>query len=291
MASQMELAIPLMTGASSMVAGNDDFEASRGGKKVMIQAGSLSGTLMDKSFLPERGAQGNLMSYVVKRGDTLSGIAYDFGISVQTIIDANSEVRARILQIGQELTILPVSGIAYTVQEGETIETIATLFGLHVSQLREFNRSVNLDALSSGAVIVVPGARQSLMRESRGAALPDLNGYFAQPVQGFNWGKLHDKNAVDIANACGTPVVASAEGLVTDLAEGWNGGYGNFVLVEHPNGTKTRYAHLALIESMLGDYVNQGAPIGTVGSTGNTHGPTGCHLHFEVEGAQNPMVK
>lgn len=112
---------------------------------------------------------------------------------------------------------------------------------------------------------------------------------FILPVLGINWGKLHSKNAVDIAAACNLDVVASAEGLIIDLKDGgWNNGYGKYIKIEHPNQTKTVYAHLNKINISLGDYVGQGQKIGEVGETGEA---TGCHLHFEVLGAKNPFVK
>ena len=61
-------------------------------------------------------------------------------------------------------------------------------------------------------------------------------------------------------------------------------------MIEHPNGTKTRYAHTDENFVRVGDYIAQGKEIATIGSTGNTHGPTGCHLHFEIYGAKNPFV-
>ena len=121
--------------------------------------------------------------------------------------------------------------------------------------------------------------------------------YFIQPASGLNWGILHDHNAVDIANSCGTPVKAAASGLVIndpDLGPGtagWNGGYGDFVLIQHLNGTKTRYAHLSKIEVAVGTHVSQGDEIGLIGNTGHVQGETGCHLHFEVIGAPNPFAK
>ncbi len=124
----------------------------------------------------------------------------------------------------------------------------------------------------------------------------DLGNYFASPTTGWNWGRLHDYNAVDIANRCGTPVYAAAEGLVVEVAndDGWNNGYGNYIKIEHPiNGSKTytRYAHLSKVLVDKGIYVLQGAEIGLMGNTGNTIGQTGCHLHFEVYGAKNPFGK
>lgn len=116
--------------------------------------------------------------------------------------------------------------------------------------------------------------------------------YFAVPTSGRNWGALHDYNAVDIANKCGNPVFAANEGLVIESrSAGWNTGYGNFIEIEHPNTTKTLYAHLSKNLVAIGDYVTKGSLIGNMGNTGNTDGPTGCHLHFEVHGMDNPLAK
>lgn len=236
-------------------------------------------------------ARGGVIVYKVKQGETLSQIAADFGISVPTITAANPKIRANSLQVGQELAILPVSGVTYEVKGGETLESVADLFNVPVARIQEFNRSVDFAGFQAGTSLVIPGATSRIAGGLR-SSLPDLRGYFSEPTQGFNWGRLHNYNAVDIANACGTPVVAAAEGLVVDgAAEGWNGGYGGFLLIEHPNETKTRYSHLGEIFAGIGDYVKQNQLIGAMGNTGNVHGPTGCHLHFEIDGAQNPFVK
>jgi len=79
--------------------------------------------------------------------------------------------------------------------------------------------------------------------------------------------------------------------VIESVVSGWNGGYGIYVLLEHPNSTRTRYAHLQKVSVSVGDYVSQGDIIGYIGNTGNTHGVTGCHVHFEVIGAKNPFAK
>jgi len=118
------------------------------------------------------------------------------------------------------------------------------------------------------------------------------NDYFIIPTTGWNWGQIHYNNAIDVANSCGTPVFAAAEGLITESdAKGWNDGYGQYIIIEHPNGTETLYAHLDENVAPAGKYVSQGELIGYMGATGNTHGPTGCHLHFEVHGTSNPLAK
>lgn len=118
---------------------------------------------------------------------------------------------------------------------------------------------------------------------------PYIPGYFSMPAKGFDWGILHPHNAVDIANACGTNIVASADGIINEESVGqWNGGYGDYILISHPNGTKTRYAHLEKVLVSVGQQVKQGELIGKMGETGNA---TGCHVHFEIIGAANPFAK
>ncbi|MBI4085528.1 MAG: M23 family metallopeptidase [Candidatus Liptonbacteria bacterium] len=117
----------------------------------------------------------------------------------------------------------------------------------------------------------------------------DLEGYLSMPTEGFNWGKLHSHNAVDIANACGTPIRAAAEGLIDDISLDERGtGYGHYVMISHPAGIKTRYAHMNKIFISVGQYVKKGEQIGTMGRTGDA---TGCHVHFEVYGATNPFAR
>jgi len=87
--------------------------------------------------------------------------------------------------------------------------------------------------------------------------------------------KFH--KGVDLAAPAGTPVVAALPGKV--ISAGYESGYGNVVLVEHEDGLRTRYGHLASINVKAGEKVDSENPLGTVGSTGRS---TGAHLHFEV---------
>jgi murein DD-endopeptidase MepM/ murein hydrolase activator NlpD len=126
--------------------------------------------------------------------------------------------------------------------------------------------------------------------------IKNLVNSFILPAGGTNWGQIHPINAVDIANLCGTPVVATARGVVSFATDkdshNWNGGYGEFIQIEHlGNKISTRYGHLSEVFVQDGQSVLGGEIIGRMGNTGNVSGPSGCHLHFEVLGAPNPFIR
>jgi len=257
---------------------------------------SLNGALRDPGEpIGPSFSRSGMISYQVQRGDNLSQIAAYFGISIDTIVSANPGIRVNSLKVGDTLNILPTSGVIYKSKSGDTLVSISGAFGIPQDKIQQFNPSINFNQLDPGVSIVIPGGK-NIQLASQSAGLPNLNSQFIMPAAGYNWGILHHYNAVDIANSCGTPVVASAEGLVVpddsipDTTDGWNAGYGNFVLIEHPFGqsVKTRYAHLSKILVQVGDYVKQGQEIGLMGETGDA---TGCHVHFEVYGAENPFAK
>jgi len=237
-----------------------------------------------------------LMVYQVQPGDTISKIAAKFDIPTDSIFWTNPGLRLSFIKPGQEIVILPVEGVLYTIKEGDTLDSIAGLYGVSAEEIKNYNPKFQELLQGSGSRLIIPHGRplktNAYVSQWPGDTL-DLGNYFASPTTGWNWGRLHDYNAVDIANQCGTPVYAAAEGLVVEVASngGWNNGYGNYIKIEHPNKTYTRYAHLSKILVDNGKYVLQGAEIGLMGNTGNTHGPTGCHLHFEVRGAKNPFAK
>lgn len=91
-------------------------------------------------------------------------------------------------------------------------------------------------------------------------------------------------NGIDLAAPMGTPIVASTDGVVQ--VAGWNGGYGNFVALDHGGGVQTRYGHMSRIDVVEGQAVRKGDVIGLIGSTGRSTGP---HLHYEVRVNGQPV--
>lgn len=286
------------SGADSFLAENifdESFEVASDEQStagfVVVESDSLlnSGNPLS-TILPTRDG---LLIYKVQKGDTLSKIAANFGISLNTIFWANSKISNN-LRLGQEIFILPVSGVAHQVDEGETVESVAEIYDVPTEKITQYNkRAIPGRTLAAGSTLVIPGAKPKKINSAVSlSGLPNYPSYYIIPTTGWNWGTLHYFNAIDVANACGTPIYASAEGLVIRAPDyGYNDGYGHYVDIEHPNNTVTRYAHMSKNKAVVGDYVLQGDLIGYIGNTGKTHGPTGCHLHFEIRGARNPFSK
>lgn len=94
---------------------------------------------------------------------------------------------------------------------------------------------------------------------------------------GLRWGGTDFHPGIDIADDYGTPIHATADGVVTFA--GWGGGYGNMVDIEHAGGISTRYGHAEALAVQAGQAVKKGQIIAYMGSTGYSTGP---HLHYEV---------
>ncbi len=237
--------------------------------------------------------------YVVRDGDTLSGIAKMFDVSVNTVMWANDISRSTSLRAGQTLVILPVTGINYAVKKGDTIKGIALRYKADVNEILQYNDLTLESTLSVGQVIIIPDAEQPFVQTKYVASTnvahdtngPSYAGYYIRPVSGGTKTQgLHGYNGVDIASYAGAPIYASAAGkVIVSSSGGWNGGYGNLIIISHDNGTQTVYGHLSKNLVSAGQYVEQGQTIGLMGATGKVQGITGVHLHFEIRGAKNPF--
>lgn len=257
-----------------------------------------SGTVSEVDSL-ENSTQISL--YVVREGDTLSKIADMFDVSTNTIIWANGLSRNPVLQKDQKLIILPISGIKYTVKKGDTIKGIVLRHKSDLDEVLLYNDLTLSSVLSIGDTIIIPDAEPTATPASKVIAKktvdsnavynangPFYPGYYIRPIDnGYKSQGLHGYNAVDLAAPAGTAIHAAADGTVLrSVFGGWHGGYGNYVIISHSNGTQTLYAHTLKNFVSVGDYVKQGQLIAKVGSTGKSTGP---HVHFEIRGAKNPF--
>jgi murein DD-endopeptidase MepM/ murein hydrolase activator NlpD len=233
--------------------------------------------------------------YTVHAGDTLSQIAEMFGVSVNTIIWANELGKNPVIREGQQLVILPITGIKYTVKKGDTIRGIVLKYKSNLEEVLLYNDLTLNSTLAVGDVIMIPDAEliidtPKIATKSPSSRLPSAPlGYYSRPIDGGSRSQgIHGNNAVDLAANEGTVIRAAASGKVISSISngGWNGGYGNYVIISHDNGTQTLYAHNQKNFVSTGDTVQKGQMIAKVGMTGKTTGP---HVHFEIRGAKNPF--
>ena len=264
------------------------------GKALLSEVG-VRGTIADVIDTP---SSDQISVYVVHKGDTLAKVAEMYGVSANTIKWAN-DIKGGIKE-GDILTILPISGIKYVVKKGDTLALIAKKYKADATDIADFNDIDPSLGLKIGDTIIIPDAepetviaptikKSSTSKIIPGASGPSYAGYYTNPLPGARKSQgLHGHNGIDLAGpAIGTPVLSAAKGTVI-LAKfgGYNGGYGNYVIVSHPNGTQTLYAHLNSVSVERGQVVSQGQKLGGMGNTGRSYGK---HLHFEVRGAKNPF--
>jgi len=247
--------------------------------------------------------------YTVEAGDTISRIANKFGISINTILWENDLRATSVIKPGNQLRILPTSGIAHTVTRGQTLGQIARLYDIDESKILETNGLSNPNQIAAGAKLIIPGGSQlasaspaqtvnrqvstslkQIITDKKSASVIPAGGRMVWPTAGYRITQYYSwrHTGVDIANKIGTPIYAADSGVVTSV--GYNrGGYGNQIIIDHGGGKQTRYAHLSSFDVKTGNRVTKGQYIGAMGSTGRSTGP---HLHFEVmiNGARyNPL--
>ena len=175
-----------------------------------------------------------------------------------------AEVEALIVEKEQEL------------QEAKAAEEAARQAAAAAAAAAAQSSTVSQSGISgsAGSVSVAAGSSGTwMMWPTYTTYITSPYGYRVNPVSGIY--KLHA--GADIGASYGTAIWAAASGTV--ILAGWNGGYGNCVMINHGNGYTTLYGHMSSIACYVGQTVSMGDTIGYVGSTGNSTGP---HLHFEV---------
>lgn len=240
------------------------------------------------------------ISYTVKSGDTISTIADEFDISVNTILWENDLTAYSMIRPGDSLSILPRTGVSHKVKKGETLGAIAKDYETEESDIATANQMSLSSTLAVGQKLLIPNGRpisddipapkKSTPKKYTGyTAIKEIvKAPNATPVAGnkmqwptvghrisqyFNW----RHTGLDIANKVGTPLYAADAGTV--VHSGWGNGYGNYVKIDHGGGKQTLYAHASELFVKEGDEVSKGETVAAMGSTGWS---TGSHIHFEV---------
>lgn len=260
------------------------------------------GFLMKPSSLTRQGARrayAEGIIHTVDEGDSIERLAQRYGIAADTVRWANT-ISDTGIRPGDELVILPVDGVLHTVRRGQTLTQIAELYTIPARDILNQNK-IKDDLILTGQELIIPGGRPVIVASlktvgtSKPSTLPSTAraptaqvsptaGVLQKPCNNCTYTQYFRPGhyAVDIQTKGGGPVFSAEDGMVIRADEGWSGGYGNVVEIDHGNGLTTLYAHNKEHFVNVGDRVKRGQVIAWMGNTGRTYGQTGIHVHFEV---------
>lgn len=224
-----------------------------------------------------------LVRHKVAPGETLESIATKYNLIPATLMGMNPALRTGVVKAGSVIVVPPFNGIRVEVPVGQTWRQIAAQYRVRADVLFEVNGCQN-----TPQVVFVPGVNWSPEPPIPNQNSP-LIGYplpaKATIALRYGWqinpntGNVFFHSGLDLLAAVGTPVQTIGAGTVAFAGE--QGTYGNLVVVNHQGGRQTRYAHLQNVLVKVGQTVQQGQRLGSVGMTGT---PTSNqpHLHLEV---------
>lgn len=301
----------LETGPTAPVTGIDDVS-----QQGVDSFGVIPRLAQVHTTIPSRPRQ-EVVKYKVEEGDTIFGIAENFGLEPETVLWGNYYILLddpHALQPGQELNILPVNGTYHEWQQGEGLNGISSYYGVKPEDIINYPAN-NLDIaaigdfanpnIAPGTWLIVPNGRREFVSWSAPLGVTRENpayarvlgpgacdaisggavgyGAFIWPsnkhyLSGFDYAPNANHWGIDIAGNEGEGVYASDAGVI--VYAGWNNyGYGNMILIDHGGGFQSLYAHLSGLNVNCGQSVGQGDVIGAIGTTGRS---SGAHLHFEI---------
>ncbi len=265
-----------------------------GGWLLISAAIGCSGPIAPVTAAPlcAAGVLDQLIQHRVASDETLDSIARRYRLLPATIMGFNPSTRNGTAAVGTTLTLPPYNGIRIEVAAGQDFKTLAARYKVRADVLFERN-----GCQANPRVVFIPGVNWSPSGHS-GASPANLDSRptiaFQYPLaqrgavlMGYGW-KLRSANdrsevalhsGMDLAAASGTEVRSAAAGTIAFVGE--KDSYGQLIVINHTQGYQTRYAQLATITIKLGQTVNAGQPIGTVGQTGQPSSPE-AHLHFEL---------
>ena len=301
----------------------------------------------EKPAPPPPPKRAELITYKVKKKDTIPAIAKKYGIKQDTILMNNKDALNNKMKVGDTITFPSIDGLYYKLQKNDTLAKIAKKYGISVVDIVDYN-NINPKKLKAGSTIFLKGVTLQKYKDVEGRLIADQQAKedkkknknkekekekekekpekppketkgspppppppednddggrsaaysgagFAYPVRyagvsspfGNRYHPVLKRyilhTGVDLV-AKYVPLRAAKAGVVTFA--GNMSGYGKIIIIRHDNGYETRYAHLSVISTNVGEHVNQGDLIGKTGNSGRT---TGAHLHFEIR--QNGVPK
>lgn len=232
---------------------------------------------------PKEPAIDRFIYHTIAPGETLSQIAANHQLMPSTLMGLNRSLRNGEAPMGTQIVIPPYDGVLVRIPAGKTWRDVAEAYRVPADALFEVN-----GCQQNPEMVFVPGVNWTPGRPSREVRtrlsaypLPEI----APLLKGYGWylnpqtSKREFSSGVDIRAPIGTPVSAVGEGIVAYAGD--RASYGQLVVINHPGGRQTRYAHLQTIEVSPGQTIRQGDRLGTVGTTGNPQFSI-PHLHFEM---------
>lgn len=265
-----------------------------------------AGALTAMAAVPTAVPKDSYRLYTVAEGDTASAIATRFGVDLQYLLWANTDLRdGEFLAVGQTLIVPAGNGILHHVRYGETLSDIAARYGVTVDQIIAWqgNAIASADSVVENQMVFVPHGVEPVIAQPTPVATEPPVAVVAAPAQpppasaaapssdhGLIWpvvgpissymGPSHPLGIdIDMFATPNAPVAAATSGTVTFAGGNPCCSYGLYVIIMSPGGIETLYAHLSVIDVSAGQQVSQGDILGNIGCTGYC---TGNHLHFEV---------
>jgi len=248
---------------------------------------------MELSTIESQKPRRDVLDHVVASGETLSTLAKNYNVDVESIKTLNNFDDGHLLHPGDKIKIPPVSGVIITVKSGDTVYSLAKKYGLASAQpIADWPYNTFVDdekfSLASGQTLVIPGGvapseipipAPILQKTPENQIFARGSGILSWPTNGVitqYFAFYH--NGVDIASNSAPSINAADSGRVVSVLY-LNYGYGFHVIIDHGNGYRTLYGHMSRIDVSVGQNVSRGDHLGIMGSTGRSTGP---HLHFTV---------
>lgn len=223
----------------------------------------------------------------VAEGETLDSIAQSYGLKTQTLINVNQIRNVNAVTSGVTLRIPDRDGQMYVVKSGDMLSSIARTHHMGWHTLMDLN-GLTSEMIRPGQELFIPDVSTQKSATSGAAEVATVN--FQKPTKGIvvqtfvqSASDPIDTNGILIEGSWGEAVCASAEGNVVDVGIEPQG-RGRFVVISHPDGYKTTYAHLESVEVRGGDKVGAGQMIGIIGTSGTTWDTPKLFFRLEQSG-------